>query len=161
MTTGVRTPATVDAFTVEVIRSALEASGRVPLRIWLDARVLFTTDADGREVLTDEGRERLDSAMSQFVRYPKNSPLVVEGYGHEATGEQRYLLSRSRAVLARDYLVSRFELNPRTVAIMPMGSAAPNSPTSGTWDGVAVSLFVPRAAFRGTKPVAQGLIDGR
>jgi phospholipid/cholesterol/gamma-HCH transport system substrate-binding protein len=140
---------------------ALESSGRVPLRIWLDASVLFTSDADGRESLTNDGRQRLDSAMSQFVRYPKNSPLVIEGYGQEATGDQRYLLSRARATLVRDYLVSRFSLNPRTVAIMPMGSAAPDSPTPGTWAGVAVTLFVPRAAFRGAKPVAQGLIDGR
>lgn len=140
---------------------ALERGGHVPLRIWLDARALFTAGADGRESLTNEGRQRLDSAMSQFVRYPKNSPLVVEGYGQEATGDQRYLLSRSRATLVRDYLVTRFGLDPRTVALMPMGSAAPNSPTPGTWEGVALTLFVPREAFRGAKSVAQGLIDGR
>jgi phospholipid/cholesterol/gamma-HCH transport system substrate-binding protein len=140
---------------------ALEANGRVPLRIWLEARVLFTTNADGGESLTDDGRKRLDSAMSQFVHYPKDSPLVIEGYGQEATGDQRYLLSRSRAAHVRDYLVSRFGLNPRAVATMPMGSAAPNSPTPGSWDGVALTLFVPREAFRAAKPVAQGLIDGR
>jgi phospholipid/cholesterol/gamma-HCH transport system substrate-binding protein len=140
---------------------ALESSGRVPLRIWLDARVLFSTDAGGQESLTNDGRRRLDSAMSQFVRYPKNSPLVIEGYGQEATGDQRYLLSRGRAMLVRDYLVSRFALNPRTVAVMPMGSRAPDSPTGGTWEGVALTLFVPREAFRGPKPVAQGLINER
>lgn len=140
---------------------ALESSGRVPLRIWLDARILFTTDAEGRESLTNDGRRRLDSAMSQFVRYPKSSPLVIEGYGQEATGDQRYLLSRGRATQVRDYVVSRFGLNPRTVAIMPMGSAAPDSPTPGRWEGVALTLFVPREAFRGAKPVAQGLINGR
>jgi hypothetical protein len=99
--------------------------------------------------------------MSQFVRYPKNSPLVIEGYGQESTGDQRYLLSRSRATAVRDYLVSRFGLNPRTVATMPMGSAAPKSPTPGTWDGVALTIFVPREAFHAAKPMAQGLIDGR
>jgi phospholipid/cholesterol/gamma-HCH transport system substrate-binding protein len=140
---------------------ALEASGRVPLRIWLEARVLFTTDAQGHESLTDDGRGRLDSAMSQFVRYPRNSPLVIEGYGQESTGDQRYLLSRSRATAVRDYLVSRFGLDPRTVATMPMGSAAPKSPTPGTWDGVALTIFVPREAFHAAKPVAQGLIEGR
>ena len=43
--------------------------------------VLFERDANGRERLISEaGKERLDSAMSQFVNYPENSPFVVEGY---------------------------------------------------------------------------------
>jgi hypothetical protein len=90
---------------------------------------------------------RLDSAMSQFLRYPHTSPLVVEGYAEEITGDERYLSSRSRGELVREYLVSRFKLDPNYVAFMPMGAAAEGSPTGDRWDGVALALFVQASAM--------------
>jgi phospholipid/cholesterol/gamma-HCH transport system substrate-binding protein len=138
----------MDQITVQQYRAgALEKSGRVPLRIWLDERVLFDRTAEGREALTDEGRQRLDSAMSEFVKYPKTSPLVVEGYATDLTGGGRYLLSRQRGELVRDYLVSHFGIDPNIVAVMPMGSEAPNSPNGTSWNGVALALFVSKDAF--------------
>jgi phospholipid/cholesterol/gamma-HCH transport system substrate-binding protein len=139
----------------------LEAAGRVPLRIWLGTPVVFGRDANGKEVLTGDGRARIDSAMSQFVRYPKTSPLVVEGYAQEPTGDAQFLMSRGRAELARDYIIERFGLDPRSVAVMAMGAQAPNSPTGDTWDGIALTLFVAKEAFETPKPVAQGLINHR
>jgi phospholipid/cholesterol/gamma-HCH transport system substrate-binding protein len=151
----------LDDVTVQQYRSGvLEKAGGVPLRIWLNQGVLFSRDPNGREVLTDEGRLRLASAMAQFVKYPKTSPLVVEGYATDATADARFLLSRQRAQLARDYVVAHFGLDSRYLAIMAMGSEAPNSPGGGTWDGVALTLFVPKEAFTAEKAVAQGL-DGR
>jgi phospholipid/cholesterol/gamma-HCH transport system substrate-binding protein len=129
---------------VEAYRQgALETKDRRVLRIWADARVLFERDAEGRERLTDGGRARLDSAMATFVRYPRTSPFVVEGYARELTGDARFLLSRSRAQIVRDYLVGKFGLDPRYVATMPMGNEAPGSPAGDEWDGVALALFVP------------------
>jgi phospholipid/cholesterol/gamma-HCH transport system substrate-binding protein len=138
---------------------ALAQTGRVPLRIWLHSSVLFTRDATGKEMLTDPGRGRIGSAMSMFVRYPKDSPLVIEGYGVESTADQRFLLSRGRATVVRDFVVSRFGLDPGEVAVMPMGAQAAESPSGDTWDGVALTLFVSKAAFSEPKAVAQGLID--
>jgi phospholipid/cholesterol/gamma-HCH transport system substrate-binding protein len=138
----------MDQITVQQYRAgALEKSGRVPLRIWLDDRVLSVRNAEGREELTDEGRRRLDAAMSEFVKYPKSSPLVVEGYATDVTQGGRYLLSRQRGELARDYLVSHFSIDPNLVAVMPMGSDAPNSPNGTSWNGVALTLFVAKDAF--------------
>jgi phospholipid/cholesterol/gamma-HCH transport system substrate-binding protein len=152
----------LDEITVQQYRAgALETNDRVALRIWLTSGVLFTADPSGREVLTEDGRRRIDSAMSQFVPYPRTSPLIVEGYATGGTGDERYLLSRSRALLGRDYVVGRFGLEPKSVGIMPMGSEAPNSPTQGNWDGVALTIFVPKKALVHTKPVAQGLIDNK
>jgi phospholipid/cholesterol/gamma-HCH transport system substrate-binding protein len=125
---------------------ALAAGNRQVLRIWLDAGVLFEKDADGVERLSDGGKVRLESAMSQFLRYPHTSPLVVEGYAQDATGDARYLNSRMRAQLVRDYLVGKFRLNPNYVGIMPMGAEAPGSPSGGEWNGVALALFVEKAA---------------
>jgi hypothetical protein len=66
----------------------------------------------------------------------------VEGYALDATGDVRYLSSRTRAQLVRDYVVGKFKLDPNFVAIMPMGAEAPESPTGREWNGVALAMFV-------------------
>jgi outer membrane protein OmpA-like peptidoglycan-associated protein len=86
--------------------------------------------------------------MSQFLKYPRSSPLVVEGYARSAaTRDERFLLSRTRASLVRDYLVARFGLDPNYVGTMPMGSEALDSPAGSEWEGVALAMFVPTAAL--------------
>lgn len=109
--------------------------------------MLFEKDANGREVLTDAGRGRLDSAMAEFVKYPRTSPFVVEGYAQEGTGDERYLVSRARAQLVRDYIVGKFGLDPKAVATMPMGNEVSGSPDGDRWDGVALALFVARPSI--------------
>lgn len=136
-----------DVTVAQYRQGALESKDRRVLRIWLDAAVLIEKDAKGVERLSDGGKTRLESAMSQFVRYPHRSPLVVEGYAQDATGDARYLSSRTRAQLVRDYVVGRFKLDPSYVAIMPMGAEAPGSPSGGEWNGVALALFVEKAAL--------------
>jgi phospholipid/cholesterol/gamma-HCH transport system substrate-binding protein len=128
-------------------QGALETNGRRVLRIWVGAAVLFERDANGREQLSERGRARLDSAMSSYVRYPRDSPFVVEGYAQEVTGDQRFLLSRARAKLVRDYLVSRFGLDSNYVTTMAMGAEADGSPSGNRWDGVALALFVATSAM--------------
>jgi phospholipid/cholesterol/gamma-HCH transport system substrate-binding protein len=132
----------LDEISVQQYRQgALESGDRHVVRIWVAGAVLFEIDPKGEERLSDGGRVRLDSAMSEFVRYPRNSPFVVEGYAHEATNDQRFLLSRRRAELVRDYVVGKYGLDPKVVATMPMGEEAPGSPGGNRWDGVALALF--------------------
>jgi phospholipid/cholesterol/gamma-HCH transport system substrate-binding protein len=138
----------LDELSVDQYRQGvLETRERRALRIWVRASVLFETDANGNEGLTADGRARLDSAMSQFVRYPRDTPFVVEGYGLGTTNDQRFLVSRRRAQLVRDYLVGKFSLDPAFVASMPMGQEASGSPEGKRWDGVALALFVPTSAM--------------
>jgi phospholipid/cholesterol/gamma-HCH transport system substrate-binding protein len=127
-------------------QGALQTGDRRVLRIWLDAAVLFERDATGVERLSEAGMTRVDSAMSQFLRYPQKSPFVVEGYAQDVTGDARYLNSRTRAQLVRDYVVGKFKLDPNYTAIMPMGSDAPESPSGGEWNGVALAIFVDSSA---------------
>jgi hypothetical protein len=108
---------------------------------------LFEKDANGRERLGDGGKVRLDSAMAQFVQYPK-SPFVVEGYAQEPTNDARYLVSRARAQLVRDYVVGKFGLDTKFVVVMPMGAEADGSPSGDRWDGVALAMFVPRSSTK-------------
>jgi phospholipid/cholesterol/gamma-HCH transport system substrate-binding protein len=123
-------------------RGALETDSRKALRIWASAAVLFLTTPTGEERLTDDGRRRIDSAMAAFLRYPRTTPIVVEGYAGGDTSDVQFILSRSRAQAVRDYVVGRFGLDPRYVAIMPMGADAAGSPTDGKWEGVAVTAFI-------------------
>lgn len=136
-----------DVTVAEYRRGVLETKDRRALRIWLAAERLFERDANGQERLTADGMARLDSAMSQFVRYPQKSPFVVEGYAQEATGDERYLISRARSQLVRDYVVTRFKLDANYVTTMPMGAEAAGSPTGNSWNGVALAMFVPASAM--------------
>ena len=128
-------------------QGALEGNNRHALRIWLGAPVLFENGPDGAERLSDGGRARLDSAMSQFVKYPKDSPFVVEGYAEAVTNDQRFLISRQRAKLVRDYVVAKFGLDPTFVGTMAMGEEASGSPSGNRWDGVALAIFVATSAM--------------
>ena len=137
-----------DVSTAEYRQGALETGDRRVLRIWLSADVLFERDANGAERLSEGGRVRLNSAMSQFVRYPRTSPFVVEGYAAAETGDERYLASRRRSQLVRDYLVGTFSLDANYVATMAMGAEAKGSPAGDTWNGVGLALFVGTDALR-------------
>jgi phospholipid/cholesterol/gamma-HCH transport system substrate-binding protein len=137
-----------DVSVAQYRQGALATKDRRVLRIWAAASVLFDKDANGQERLTDGGRARLDSAMATFVRYPKTSPFVVEGYAQALTQDERFLISRARAQLVRDYLVGKFSLDVKYVAIMPMGAEATGSPAGDQWDGVALAMFVPASALR-------------
>lgn len=139
----------LDAISPEAyLAGALEGRNRTALRIWLDAAALFTRDASGREVLTEEGRRRIDSAMADFVRYPRDSPIVVEGYAEAEAGQAAYLTSADRASIVRDYLVSRFRRQARLVGYLGLSDRAVGSPRpDGGWSGVALTIFVSNQAL--------------
>lgn len=132
---------------------ALERDDRTRLRIWIDAAGLFAVDDDGREALTESGRRRIESAMSDLLRYPTDTLLVVEGYAEPSAGEPAYLRSADRAELVRDYLVSRFRRRTTLTGAMPMGELAAGSPRGDArWSGVALSLFVPHDQLTPSAP---------
>ena len=85
----------LDELTAVDYRSgALAGKYREPIRIWLQADLVFepvprpttaepgesAADADEQEVLSAAGRTRLDRAMAEVLRYPRSSPLIVEGF---------------------------------------------------------------------------------
>jgi len=136
----------LDTVPVEDYRQGvLETDDRRVLRVWVSSAVIFEKDATGRERLTDDGRVRLDSAMAPFIKYPRDTPFVVEGYAEGGTANDRFLASRSRAQLVRDYLQGKFALDGGYVGIMPLGNEAPGSPANDKWEGVALAMFVQRS----------------
>ncbi len=48
-----------------------------------------------------EGKARLDEAMTELLNFPRNGPLMVEGFAGEGTASQQYLVGRQRAVRVR------------------------------------------------------------
>jgi phospholipid/cholesterol/gamma-HCH transport system substrate-binding protein len=135
---------TRDAYTA----GALEGKDRTALRVWIDEGVLFARDGDRGEQLTDAGRRRIDTVMSDFLRYPRDSPLIVEGYAAEADASSAYLRSADRGTIVRDYIRERFRRRTTLVDFIPMGDRAIESPSGDNrWSGVALTLFVRHAAL--------------
>jgi phospholipid/cholesterol/gamma-HCH transport system substrate-binding protein len=143
----------LDSVSREAYLSGALENGRTAVRIWIDADGLFVTDpVTGAERLTNDGRRRLDSAMADLVRYPRDSPLVVEGYAVRASGEPEYLQSVDRAQLVRDYLLARFRRQATLTDIMPLGAEAIGSPRGDNrWSGVALALFVDNKVLSQTR----------
>jgi phospholipid/cholesterol/gamma-HCH transport system substrate-binding protein len=116
---------------------------RHQLRVWLSSAVLFETDPDTKvERLTDDGKARLDSAIAPFLDRMANSIFVIEGYSQLLTTDQQFVQSRTRASIAREYLIGEFHLDPQATGIMPLGRESSDSPAGKVWDGIALAVFI-------------------
>jgi phospholipid/cholesterol/gamma-HCH transport system substrate-binding protein len=136
-------------------KGLLENGKRKAMRIWLASNVLFETRPDGSEVLTADGRGRIDSAMATYLRYLPTNPLVVEGYATQGVVGERYQRSRSRAVAVREYVVSQYRLTQQSTGSIALAEDAQGSPSKDGWDGVALTLFLDREQLQlAAQPVA-------
>jgi hypothetical protein len=64
--------------------------------------------------------------MSEILRYPPNSPLIVEGYAGTGPLDERYLKAHRRAFLARDYIVRSYFRDPNYTGFLALGALNPN-----------------------------------
>jgi phospholipid/cholesterol/gamma-HCH transport system substrate-binding protein len=133
---------------VEYRTGVLEGGKRKAMRIWLKSSVLFVPGPDGREGLSPAGRERIDSAMSTYLKYLPANPLVVEGYIPAATNAERFRLSRIRAGIVREYILGKYDVPPQNAGFIGLGVDAPDSPDGKHWDGVAITLFLERGQLQ-------------
>lgn len=129
---------------VEYRTGLLENGKRKAMRIWLKAGVLFAPGPDGTEALSDEGRARIDSAMSAYLKYLPSNPLIVEGYAPATTVAERFRNSRRRAGIVRQYILGKYDLPPQSAGFIGLGDEAPGSPDGERWDGVSLTLFLDR-----------------
>jgi phospholipid/cholesterol/gamma-HCH transport system substrate-binding protein len=104
-------------------------------RAWIKQDDLFMVNTTGTEELSEAGRNKLNAAMANFLRFTKDRAVIIEGYAIAGTLDQQFLNSRDRAAKVRDYLVKKFSLSPGYIGIMPMGSV------TGYGDGVALVLL--------------------
>lgn len=152
----------LDELTAVDYRSgALAGKYREPIRIWLQADRLFeaapdsttvdtgesATDAGQPEVLSAAGRTRLDRAMAEVLRYPRSSPLIVEGFAPGGTRDERFLRASGRAEGVMSYISSRYRLSPSLVSTIAMTDMPEGGPDEEAWDGVAIAVWVDRRVF--------------
>jgi phospholipid/cholesterol/gamma-HCH transport system substrate-binding protein len=111
-------------------------------RVWLESVDLFKKDAKGVDVLSVEGKAKLDETMTAVLNFPRNGPLMIEGFAGEGTSSQRYLAGRQRAVRVQAYLIGRFHLRPAYVGVISMGAERSDKGSLGGFkEGVGVVSF--------------------
>jgi phospholipid/cholesterol/gamma-HCH transport system substrate-binding protein len=134
-----------DISPAEYRQGALTAEGdRQPVRIWLHDNVIFERGTNGGDDMriAEGGKARLDSALAPYLDRLGDSVVMIEGYADQGTEDERYLGSRARAVAARDYLIGKFHLDPRSTGAMPLGSETTGSPQGTRWSGIALAVFM-------------------
>jgi len=133
----------LDELALDEYRELLARDRYTPLRIWLEGDLLFDIDLEGRVTLAADADRRLDEAMSELLGYPRDSPLVVEGYATGGGLGQEFIHAQARANVVRDYLMRVYGRVSTLTGTMPIGAEAAGSPTAdGRWDGVALTLLV-------------------
>ncbi len=110
------------ALNVTEYRSPKFAKGFKQHRVWFEVDALFTKDAAGLEILSVDGKARLDEAMTSILQLPRNGPLIVEGFAAGSSASQQYLVGRRRAVRVQAYLIAQFRLRPAYVGIISLGA---------------------------------------
>lgn len=109
-------------------------------RYWIEANDLFETDGAGNEVLSDQGRLRIDAAVSQ-MKEMYGAPIVVEGYSKGDPAAQQLFDSRRRAITVRSYLELHYRVPPKNIGIVGLKDSPPINSQKNTWDGVCLVVF--------------------
>jgi phospholipid/cholesterol/gamma-HCH transport system substrate-binding protein len=132
-------------------KGVLTKDGRQLARVWLRSDALFEPQLDDGDIerLTDAGKTQLDSAFAPSLENAASGVVIVEGYAQEGPLETRFLRSRARASVVRDYLLARFFLDAQTTGAMPLGADSPGSPGLVPWDGVAIAVILPKGTITG------------
>ena len=145
----------LDQLTRDEYRELLGDGRYTPLRIWVEGDLLFETGGGGRITLAESAVARLDEAMAGLLAYPRDSPIVVEGYAAGGGAGLEYRQSQARADLVRSYLARAYRRAASLTGAMPMGSEAEGSPSrDGRWDGVALTMFVDTDRLGGERPAS-------
>lgn len=111
-------------------------------RVWIPAPGLFSSERDGKQELTEEGRLILRQDMAALVPYLPNNPIMVEGYSSQGAADQQFILSRERADDVRAYLESSYHIDPKFLGAIPLGDHPPHGTGRDQWDGVCLVVVV-------------------
>ncbi len=123
-------------------RSPTFAKGFKRHRIWLESVNLFNTGPKGVQTISVEGKARLDEAMTEILKFPRNGPLMIEGFSREGTASQQYLLGRERANRVEAYLMLRFHLRPAYTGVISMSAESASEAVAGGFkEGVAIVSY--------------------
>jgi phospholipid/cholesterol/gamma-HCH transport system substrate-binding protein len=113
-------------------------------RAWLSGSDLFQSGANGDEELSAGGKALLNAALVQYGDSVLESPIVVEGYRDGNVPADQLRLSRSRAMLVRQYLQTHFQLDTSNLGIVAMRNSPPSGTNRATWDGICLVVLLRR-----------------
>ena len=127
----------LDDLPAEQYRSGQIFKSLPETREWIDAGSLFTTNQSGEEVLSANGRQSIDQAVSQLKEiYAK--PLIIEGYASSGSPSDELVQSRRRAALVQTYLQLHYHLEPQNTGIVALSSTPPQNAGKTTFNGVSL-----------------------
>jgi phospholipid/cholesterol/gamma-HCH transport system substrate-binding protein len=113
-------------------------------RVWLSGADLFQKSSNGEEELSTQGKTLLANALALYGESVVERPIVVEGYSEADGAANQLALSRGRAVVARQYLLSHFGLNSANLGAVPLMSLPPSGFGHPTWDGISIVVLQPK-----------------
>ncbi len=109
-------------------------------RAWLPADQLFHPDSHSVEELTSQGRSALSTTFGNYGQRIFQGPVVVEGYSDSEIVSDRLAVSRTRAILVRNYLQSHFHLDTGRLGAVALENRTPDRSAHTSWNGVAIVL---------------------
>jgi phospholipid/cholesterol/gamma-HCH transport system substrate-binding protein len=110
-------------------------------RVWLTGSELFQRGASGEE-LSAKGMALLNAALTENGDPIVESPIVIEGYRNSGVSATQLRFSRSRAMLVKQYLQARFQLDPRNTGVVALNSWPLHATGRTTWDGICIVLLL-------------------
>ena len=115
-------------------------------RVWLDKDELFEQKHDGTLALSFAGKAKIDASVAQLGDRAVSEPLIIEGYAASGAPGVQLAESRARAIVVRQYLQTRFYIDPQNLGTVSLRATPPPTAIKASWDGVCIVLL--RHAFR-------------
>jgi phospholipid/cholesterol/gamma-HCH transport system substrate-binding protein len=128
----------LDQISAEQYRGDATFTSPANYRAWLSGSELFQAGSNGEEELSAGGKALLDGAFTKNDDSIFETPIVIEGYCNGNLPADQLRLSRSRAILVRQYLQSRFQLDLSNVGIVAMKNSPPSGMVRKSWDGICI-----------------------
>jgi phospholipid/cholesterol/gamma-HCH transport system substrate-binding protein len=110
-------------------------------RVWIEAGELFESKQGEVEALSPAGKMRIDAAVAELGDRLVGGAVVVEGYAISGAPSDQLAVSRGRAILVRDYLRTRFQLDNNKVGLIPLRGVPPPATQKNSWNGVCIMLL--------------------
>jgi len=114
-------------------------------RVWLD-KELFEEKQDGTVALSVAGKAKVDASVAQLGDAAVSEPLIIEGYAASGGPGAQLAESRARAASVRQYLQTRFYIDPQNLGTVSLRATPPPTADKANWDGVCIVLL--RRAFK-------------
>jgi len=110
-------------------------------RVWIDAAELFESKQGETEALSRTGKMRIDAAIAGLGESIISAAIVIEGYAVSGAPGEQLAMSRDRAILVRNYLLSRLQLDTQNIGMVPLRGMPPPITHKESWNGVCIVLL--------------------